>query len=91
MSTPRSGHATVSLGNTKDIASRLVAEGRYESVSEACREGLRRLDQDERVIDLLVKLGEEGMAGGIAEGFDIDAFIEETQDLDDFEDASPIT
>ena len=88
MSTPRSGHATVSLGNTKDIATRLVAEGRYESVSEACREGLRRLDRDERVIDLLVKLGEEGMASGIAEGFDIDALIQETRDL---EDTSPIT
>ncbi len=72
------GHATVTLGATKEIAKRLVTEGKYESVSEACRAGLRRIETEEKLIDRLVALGKEGMAGGIAKDFDIDAFIEET-------------
>ena len=76
---PRTGHAAVRLGATKDIARRLVAQGRFESVSEACREGLRRLDAEQRIVERLVALGEEGMASGFAEGFDIDVFIDEVR------------
>jgi putative addiction module CopG family antidote len=72
----RDGLASVSLGATKAIGLRLVAEGRFENLSEACRAGLRRLEEDARVIERLVALGEEGMASGIAEDFDIDAFVE---------------
>lgn len=75
----RDGLASVSLGTTKQIGLRLVAQGRFENLSEACRAGLRRLEEDSRIIDRLVALGEEGMASGIDEGFDIDAFVEETQ------------
>ena len=70
MPAPRTGHASVNLGATKDIARRLVAQGRFESVSEACREGLRRLDFEQRIVEKIVALGEEGMASGVAEGFD---------------------
>ena len=77
MPAPRTGHASVSLGATKAIARRLVAQGRFESVSEACREGLRRLDIEQRIVDKIIALGEEGMASGVAEGFDIDCFIDE--------------
>lgn len=77
MPAPRTGHVSVSLGATKAIARRLVAQGRLESVSEACREGLRRLDIEQRIVDKIVALGEEGMASGVAEGFDIDCFIDE--------------
>ena len=77
MSNTRAGHATVSLGATKDFALRLIDRGRFESVSEACREGLRRLDAEQRIVDRLVALGEEGMASGIAEGLDIDVFVED--------------
>lgn len=77
MSEPRTGNATVSLGATKEIAQRLVDRGRFESVSEACREGLRRLDAEQRIVGRLVALGEEGIASGVAEGFEIDAFIDE--------------
>lgn len=75
----RDGLASVSLGTTKQIGLRLVAQGRFENLSEACRAGLRRLEEDSRVIDRLVALGEEGMASGIDDLFDIDAFVEETR------------
>ena len=78
MTQQREGLASVSLGSTKEIGLRLVAEGRYENLSEACRAGLRRLDEDARIVDRLVQLGNEGMASGIDESFDIDMFIEET-------------
>ncbi|MFN7399439.1 MAG: type II toxin-antitoxin system ParD family antitoxin [Sandaracinobacter sp.] len=74
--TQRDGLASVSLGSAKAIGLRLVAEGRFENLSEACRAGLRRLEEDARVVERLVALGEEGMASGIAEDFDIDAFVE---------------
>jgi putative addiction module CopG family antidote len=72
----REGLASVSLGSTKEIAQRLVAEGRFENLSEACRAGLRRLEEDSRVVARLVALGEEGMASGIDATFDIDAFVD---------------
>ncbi len=78
MQQQREGLASVSLGSTKEIGLRLVAEGRFENLSEACRAGLRRLDEDARIVDRLVALGHEGMASGIVEGFDIDTFVEET-------------
>ena len=71
------GATPVSLGTTEEIARRLVEQGRFDSISEACREGLRRLDTEQRVVDRLVELGEQGLASGIAEGFDIDEFIDE--------------
>ena len=71
------GDTQVNLGAAGDIARRLVEQGRFESISEACREGLRRLDAEQRIVDTLVGLGERGMASGVAEGFDIDELIDE--------------
>ena len=76
MSEPHTGNTPVNLGTTREIARRLVDQGRFESISEACREGLRRLDTEERIVDQLVALGEQGMASGVAEGFDIDEMID---------------
>lgn len=75
----RSGLASVNLGATKQIGVRLVSEGRFENLSDACRAGLRRLYEDSRVLDRLVALGEEGMASGVDEAFDIDAFVAEVR------------
>jgi len=75
----RDGLASVSLGSAKEIGLRLVAEGRFENLSDACRAGLRRLAEDARVLDRLVALGDEGMASGIDDGFDIDAFVAEVR------------
>ena len=76
---PRDGLASVSLGTTKAVGLRLVAEGRFENLSEACRAGLRRVAEDARIVDRLVALCEEGLASGIDTDFDIDAFVEETR------------
>jgi Arc/MetJ-type ribon-helix-helix transcriptional regulator len=77
----REGLASVSLGSTKAIGLKLVEDGRFENLSEACRAGLRRLDEDSRVIDQLVALGEAGIASGIDEGFDIDANLTDAEPL----------
>lgn len=77
MPMPREGLASVSLGATKAVGLRLVAEGRFENLSEACRAGLRRLEDDARIVDRLVALGDEGMASGVDDHFEIDAFVEE--------------
>ena len=79
MSVAREGLATVSLGKAKEIGLRLVADGRFENLSEACRAGLRRLEDDRRIVDRLAVLGEEGLASGVAEDFDIDRFVEEAR------------
>jgi putative addiction module CopG family antidote len=71
----RSGLASVSLGSTKAIGLKLVDQGRFENLSEACRAGLRRLEEDDRVLNQLVALGEEGMASGTDPSFDIDSFV----------------
>jgi Arc/MetJ-type ribon-helix-helix transcriptional regulator len=77
MAALRDGLASVSLGSAKEIGLRLVADGRFENLSEACRAGLRRLAEDARVVDKLAALGDEGMASGIDEAFDIDAFVQD--------------
>lgn len=79
MSKPRNGLASVSLGSAKVIGLRLVADGRFENLSEACRAGLRRLEEDARIIDRLIALGEQGVASGVDDMFDIDSFVEETR------------
>lgn len=76
MSAAREGLASVNLGSTKRIGLRLVAQGRFENLSDACRAGLRRLEEDARVVEQLVALGEEGMASGVDDSFDIDVFVE---------------
>lgn len=75
MGDQRPGLASVNLGTAKEIGLRLVADGRFESLSDACRAGLRRLQEDAAIVDRLVALAEAGLASGIDEEFDPDAFV----------------
>jgi Arc/MetJ-type ribon-helix-helix transcriptional regulator len=76
MSGARSASVSLNLGAAEAVGLRLVQEGRFEDLSDACRAGLRRFAEDSRVIDRLVLLGEEGMSSGIDHDFDIDQFID---------------
>jgi antitoxin ParD1/3/4 len=46
---------TVTLGKLGGLARRLVEEGRYASVSEVMRAGLRALEREEAALDELIK------------------------------------
>lgn len=53
----------------------MVSTGRYGSVSEVVREGLRLVEQRQRKIDHVRALIEEGEASGPPVEFDFDAYI----------------
>ncbi len=61
-------NTSVSLGDHfDDFIAKQVAEGRYGSASEVIRAGLRRLENDEKKLETLRFLIEEGKASGTAE------------------------
>lgn len=64
------GNTSVSLGNHFEnfIESR-ISEGRYKNASEVIRAGLRLLEEEENKIKILKMAIKEGLASGIAEGF----------------------
>ena len=64
----REGLASVNLGSTRAIGQRLVAEGRFENLSDACRAGLRRVEGGWRGGGRAGGLGGEGVAWGGAVG-----------------------
>ena len=47
-----------------------ILNGRYNNASEVIREGLRRLEEDERKLALLRAAIQEGIDSGICEDFD---------------------
>ncbi len=53
----------------------LVASGRYGSISEVVREGLRLVEERRERIDRIGALLDEGEAGGFVDGFDLDGYI----------------
>lgn len=57
--TRRVGLASVSLAEAKAIGMKMVADGRFDTLSAACRAGLRRLAEEPRDGDRA--LGEAGV------------------------------
>lgn len=47
--------ATISLGDMTPDAQRHVDSGRYESIDEVVREGLRALDREEAAFDAMMR------------------------------------
>jgi antitoxin ParD1/3/4 len=56
-----------------------IATGRYDSVSEAVRAGLRLLEIEEEKFDRLMALLQEGIDSGPATPFDMDEIIREAK------------
>ncbi len=63
---------SISLGDHfTSFVEGLVSKGRYGSVSEAARAGLRMLEEHETKHQALQKAITEGLEGGIVENFDM--------------------
>ncbi len=54
----------------------LVASGRYGSISEVVREGLRLVEARQRQLAKVGALIEEGEISGFVDDFDFDAYID---------------
>ena len=65
-----SKNTSISLGDHfEDFILNKIGEGRYHSVSEVIRAGLRLLEEEEKKMDALNTALELGENSGIAEGF----------------------
>jgi antitoxin ParD1/3/4 len=73
-------NTSISLGSHfDDFIKRQVTDGRYGSASEVIRAGLRKLEDDERKLETLRALIEEGKASGTAE-YSYDSLMQELDD-----------
>lgn len=73
-------NTSISLGeHFDDFIAGQVADGRYGSASEVIRAGLRKLEDDERKLQTLRALIEEGKASGTTE-YSYDGLMQELDD-----------
>lgn len=71
-------NTSVALGDHfTAFAAQQVASGRYGSMSEVIRAGLRLLEDEERRFVALREAIREGLESGLAEPFDFEAWLEE--------------
>ena len=69
-------NTSVTLGEHFDqFVTEKIAQGRFQSVSEVVRAGLRRLEEDETKLEILRANLQAGENSPIAEDFDTDKFI----------------
>lgn len=69
-------NTSVTLGDHfDDFVSRKIQQGRFTSVSEAVRAGLRRLEEDELKLEALRARLEAGEKSPLVEDFDPGAFL----------------
>lgn len=73
-----SRNTSITLGaHFEDIVEKGIASGRYSSVSEVIRAGLRLLEEEETRIEALRKALIAGEESGFVENFDSEAFLDE--------------
>jgi antitoxin ParD1/3/4 len=73
-------NTSISLGNHFDeFVSRQITAGRYGSASEVIRAGLRKLEDEEKKLETLRALIEEGQASGTAE-YSYESLMQELDD-----------
>ncbi|GGW42495.1 type II toxin-antitoxin system ParD family antitoxin [Arenibacter certesii] len=73
-----SRNTSITLGrHFEDIVEKGIASGRYASVSEVIRAGLRLLEEEENRIEALRKALVAGEESGFVEHFDSEAFLDE--------------
>ena len=71
-------NTSVTLGDHFDaFVSKKIAEGRFQSVSEAVRAGLRRLEEDELKLEALRAKLEAGEVSPLVEDFSPSEFLAE--------------
>ena len=72
---------TVALGpHFEEFIQASILSGRYNSVSEVVRSGLRLLEDQEQKMAALRKAIDEGLNSGIVEDFNPDAYLEEMKE-----------
>lgn len=71
-------NTSVTLGEHFDtFVAEKIAEGRYQSVSEVVRAGLRSLEADEAKLEALKTMLQEGLDSPVDEGFEPELFVAE--------------
>ena len=74
-------NTAVTLGEHFDFfVSQKIAEGRFQSVSEAVRAGLRRLEEDEAKLEALRAKLQAGKDSPLVEDFDPQQFLAEMRE-----------
>ncbi len=74
-------NTSVSLGDHfQKLTAHLVEEGRYSSVSEVVRAGMRLLEEHEQHVKALRQALNEGLESGFSGPFDADAFLLKIQE-----------
>lgn len=74
-------NTSVTLGeHFEAFVNEKIAEGRFQSVSEAIRAGLRRLEEDEQKLESLRMKLAAGEAGGLVEDFSPAGFLAEMRE-----------
>lgn len=66
-----------------EYATQQVGSGRFGSISEVVRDGLRLHEERQAQIDRFNALIDEGLASGLVEDFDLDAYIDAVKDDED--------
>jgi len=73
-------NTSISLGNHFDeFVARQITTGRYGSASEVIRAGLRKLEDEERKLETLRSLIEEGKASGTSD-YSYESLMQELDD-----------